>query len=278
MPMNIKNILTVYIRVTETAAPVTVQVQAMQDVIVTKTAQAVVTVTRGVRKAWRRPRPTYVAPVVVSEPAPVETPSSTPVSVVVMTPSSTPDVVAETPAYTPPAETTSVAPTTSAEPARSSSSNFGLDTAKILDLHNSFRAKHNAAALTWDDTLAESALKHSSGCIFEHTGMGVYENVSRKYGQNLWVSTVIPKSDVDLSEAFSSWAENEIPFYTGGFSEEAGHLTQVVWKSTTKLGCALYQCNDKISGRVNYQSGSLLTCEYDPSGNVEGQYATEVSL
>src|SRR3979409_941582 len=40
-----------------------------------------------------------------------------------------------------------------------------------------------------------------------------------------------------------------------------GHFTQVVWKSTTKLGCAKNTCS------LGGVSGTLWACEYDPPGN-----------
>lgn len=41
-----------------------------------------------------------------------------------------------------------------------------------------------------------------------------------------------------------------------------GHFTQIVWTSTTKVGC----------GHV----GNFVTCRYSPPGNVGGQYADKV--
>ena len=42
-----------------------------------------------------------------------------------------------------------------------------------------------------------------------------------------------------------------------------GHFTQVIWKSTKRVGCAESTCiGDK---------GKLLVCSYDPKGNIRGQ-------
>lgn len=53
--------------------------------------------------------------------------------------------------------------------------------------------------------------------------------------------------------------------YTYG-SSGAGHFTQMVWKSTTHLGCGDKWC----SGR------RLYVCQYKPPGNVRGRYSQNV--
>ena len=51
------------------------------------------------------------------------------------------------------------------------------------------------------------------------------------------------------------------------FSGSTGHFTQVVWKSSTKLGCGIgVASNNNIYG----------VCNYSPPGNVQGQFALNV--
>ena len=52
----------------------------------------------------------------------------------------------------------------------------------------------------------------------------------------------------------------------GGFSMKTGHFTQVVWRGTTAVGCGRSQCNGL----------DVWICQYDPPGNVEGQYRDNV--
>ena len=47
-------------------------------------------------------------------------------------------------------------------------------------------------------------------------------------------------------------------------AEGTGHFTQVVWKSTTKVGAALSPC------------GKYLVANYSPAGNVKGKYFLNV--
>ena len=42
--------------------------------------------------------------------------------------------------------------------------------ARILEYHNSVRAQHSAAALTWDATIAQSAQSWTDQCNFSHDG------------------------------------------------------------------------------------------------------------
>ena len=51
------------------------------------------------------------------------------------------------------------------------------------------------------------------------------------------------------------------------FGMDTGHFTQVVWKSTTKLGCGLGIASN------NYAYGA---CNYSPPGNVQGAFAQNV--
>ncbi|TYJ58439.1 hypothetical protein B9479_000645 [Cryptococcus floricola] len=58
---------------------------------------------------------------------------------------------------------------------------------------------------------------------------------------------------------------------------QASHFTQVVWKSSTKLGWAQTSCAD---GTIftGYGDSPFIVCEYDPAGNVAGQYGDDVQV
>jgi hypothetical protein len=49
---------------------------------------------------------------------------------------------------------------------------------------------------------------------------------------------------------------------------------QVVWKSTTRVGCAVQDCSRNKRGT---QGGTIIVCHYSPSGNVPGKYADNVA-
>ena len=55
-------------------------------------------------------------------------------------------------------------------------------------------------------------------------------------------------------------------FNKPGFSMKTGHFTQVVWKSSTKLGC----------GKATEGNKVYIVCHYCPAGNYEGEFAQNV--
>lgn len=57
----------------------------------------------------------------------------------------------------------------------------------------------------------------------------------------------------------------------GGGNPTTGHFSQLVWKSTTSVGCGRSACDGR--GGV---PGWLVVCEYWPAGNVEGEFGEEV--
>jgi hypothetical protein len=71
--------------------------------------------------------------------------------------------------------------------------------------------------------------------------------------------------------ATQSWYD-EIKDYNYGnptFSAKTGHFTQVIWKTSTKLGVGLGFSSDKKKAYV--------VANYSPPGNYMGQFATNVN-
>jgi hypothetical protein len=56
------------------------------------------------------------------------------------------------------------------QPPSNSSSATSSDIQAFLDGHNTFRAKHGAAPLTWNGLMASKAKQWASRCQFEHSG------------------------------------------------------------------------------------------------------------
>ncbi|KAJ8091921.1 hypothetical protein PM082_024155 [Marasmius tenuissimus] len=134
----------------------------------------------------------------------------------------------------------------------------------VLNAHNDFRAQHGAAALTWSDTLANAAQSWADRCVFEHSGGAV-----GPYGENLYAAAPGGANPVD---GVKSWT-NEASDYDPN-NPQPSHFTQVVWKASTELGCAVAECGDKIF--PNFPTSTFLVCEYSPAGNVIGQFPENV--
>lgn len=144
-------------------------------------------------------------------------------------------------------------------PAYAAPEEFRLE---ILDTHNDFRALHDSPELQWDNALADYAERHASQCEFKHT--------HGPYGENL--AAGYPTAEA----ALTAWYDEQ-RFYSYAnpqFSMSTGHFTQMVWKSTRKVGCALIPCNGRHGTPGNY-----LVCEYSPAGNVvaPGYFAKNVT-
>ena len=74
---------------------------------------------------------------------------------------------------------------------------------------------------------------------------------------------------IDDDAVVAMWAaeEEHYDFRNPAFSMRSGHFTQVVWKDTMAVGCAQVTC-----GRLD-----TWVCNYDPAGNVEGDFALNVA-
>ncbi|KAM5541317.1 hypothetical protein V8D89_004871 [Ganoderma adspersum] len=134
------------------------------------------------------------------------------------------------------------------------------DITAYLNAHNSFRAQHGAAPLAWNDTLASAAQSWVDKCVFQHSGGAV-----GPYGENLAAGT----GNYDIAAAIKGWTD-EAPQYDPQ-NPQASHFTQVVWKATTQLGCAV---KDGCTGIFDPKFGpaKFYACEYAPPGNVGGQF------
>lgn len=157
--------------------------------------------------------------------------------------------------------TPSVATTSSSTAAASTntgSSSLSSFQQNILDAHNVDRAKHGSGALTWDSTLQSYAQDYAD----KYDCSGVLTHSGGPYGENLACGYS------DGPSAVQAWYD-EGKTYNYGSSSTYDHFTQVVWKSTTKLGCAYKDCRSN-----NW--GLYIICSYDPAGNVIGQSAANV--
>ena len=125
-----------------------------------------------------------------------------------------------------------------------------------LDAHNQYRAQHQVAPVTWSDTVAASAQAFADTCPNGHSSSGYGENMAWGYRS----ITAVVKAWYD-EEEYNDYANP-------GFSYQTGHFTQVVWKGTTEIGCALKtQCSNWPTTWI---------CQYNPPGNYQGRFSENV--
>jgi uncharacterized protein YkwD len=122
---------------------------------------------------------------------------------------------------------------------------------EALAIQNHFRAAHHAPALAWDAKLANYAERHARKCRFQHSHSPYGENLAAGYPT--------------ITAAVTAWynEQSRYSYWRPGFSSSTGHFTQLVWKSSKRVGCGYAVCNGK-----NGTPGKFWVCEYSPAGNV----------
>jgi pathogenesis-related protein 1 len=123
-------------------------------------------------------------------------------------------------------------------------------------------------ATSWSTTAAAAAASWASQCTWMHDPALQTEG----YGQNLYASTGVPNA----STVVSTWAA-ESAFYdyasnSCGAGKVCGHYTQVVWRDSTALGCAVQHCSTGSPFEARFGTDWwLVACDYSPPGNWVGQ-------
>lgn len=135
---------------------------------------------------------------------------------------------------------------------------------ECLRAHNKFRAMHGSPPLKLNRNLclfaAEWAKELAKRKSFEH-------RPNNKYGENLYFGSGFK---ISAEDAVRTWY-NEIHDYNFKkpvFHPDIGHFTQLIWKGSKELGVAL-----QIANTTTY-----VVCNYDPPGNIMGQFEANVPL
>ena len=138
----------------------------------------------------------------------------------------------------------------------------------FLDKHNQLRAMHDSPAMAWDGDVATFAQGHCDELKnedkFEHSeDSGYGENLYKSWGKG---------RDVAAADSVQGWYDEiqDYNYANSGFSMATGHFTQVVWKKSVKLGCAI---SDKMD---NGMSVVWVCCNYSPPGNYMGEFEDNV--
>lgn len=154
----------------------------------------------------------------------------------------------------------------------------GAVAGRILAAHNRERAMVGAPPLQWDPVLADHAASY--GPVLASLRTLVHSPRAGRPGEreNLamaWHSTMSPEQLVDL------WSREKHLIQRGplgpacdqhfgclsfpassrtGRWEDIAHYTQMVWPTTTRVGCAIFAAD------YDY-----LICRYSPPGNLDGK-------
>ena len=135
------------------------------------------------------------------------------------------------------------------------------DKMAILNAHNSERKLVGTTNLTWDNSLEEFAANWASTLAYRDNGLSHRPN--NRYGENCYWTGA---REIQPEEVILAFNEEKHDYQygpvTGSNNIGTGHYTQVVWYRTTRVGCAA----------VTAPSGIFVVCNYDPPGNLIGDY------
>ena len=149
-----------------------------------------------------------------------------------------------------------------------------FDAAAMLAAHNQWRAKVGTPPLTYSPALAKSAQRWADQLQAEHQCRLRHSQSDGKYGENLYWAGAIRWSDgrravqpVSPQQVVAAWGSESKDYHhernacTPG--QQCGHYTQVVWQTTSRVGCAVAVCPDT--------SEQVWVCQYQAPGNWVGK-------
>jgi len=122
------------------------------------------------------------------------------------------------------------------------------------------------APFTWSEDAAQVAQAWANNCVYQHnSGRG-------NRGENIAANT--PSGSWGPANVVAAWAgeasDYDYASNTCASGKECGHYTQIVWRDTQRVGCAMATCM-KNSPFGNGQPWDFWVCDYEPPGNFVGQ-------
>jgi hypothetical protein len=136
--------------------------------------------------------------------------------------------------------------------------------ARLLAAHNVERDRVGTPPLRWDHDLAAAAAIWARELV--DSGRWEHDPARHGHGENLW--TGWGRRLWTPEEMVGEWTVEKRLYVRGVFPNVSrtgdwtavGHYTQMVWRETTHVGCA-------IAARDNR---TVLACRYSPPGNIRG--------
>jgi pathogenesis-related protein 1 len=145
--------------------------------------------------------------------------------------------------------------------------------AGITLLHNQVRQMVQTAtplpALEWDPALAQTAAAWVAMCRDTEAPAGLIDhNPGRSTGHPFYVGENVfgAGGSATAQQAVNSWAAEKANYNydTNTCNGVCGHYTQIVWRTSVKLGCAKGTC-------AGFTYPNSIVCNYGPGGNSGGK-------
>ncbi len=139
--------------------------------------------------------------------------------------------------------------------------------ALFLGYHNFYRARHCVSALTWSTQLADGAQQYADHQIEPGSTFSQHSGVP---GENLsWAkrASPIPTFFNVPAVVVSEWYHeiNNYDYNKSEYTGDTGHFTQVIWRDTTQLGCAIARYSSPYGSPQDLYA--YIVCRYSPAGN-----------
>jgi pathogenesis-related protein 1 len=128
---------------------------------------------------------------------------------------------------------------------------------EMLAAHNALRSSLHLPPLAWSDKLAQAAQDWADTLIKE----GKFHHPDKSpWGQNLLEAY---RDDMPPALVVHEWAAEaaNYDYRNNRCNGMCGHYTQLVWRDTKEVGCAVARKGDR----------EVWACDYNPPGNYNGQ-------
>lgn len=149
-----------------------------------------------------------------------------------------------------------------------------FDENEMLKAHNRWRASVGVPPLTYSPELAASAqawadnLKQNNQCHMQHS------KPDNQYGENLFWASAVQWTNgkrelqkVKPKKVVDDWASERADYDYArnrcAVGKMCGHYTQVIWRTTKTVGCAVAVCANTLE--------QIWVCQYQPPGNWIGK-------
>ncbi len=145
-----------------------------------------------------------------------------------------------------------------------------MDREAMLKAHNQVRKQVGVEKLIWSNRLEKFAKNYAEE--LKRRGCNLVHNPARGYyGENLFKASPIMWADgyrepqkITPAEVVYFWADESryYNYQNNSCNGVCSHYTQIVWRDTKKVGCAVTLCDDK---------SQIWICNYSPAGNIIGE-------
>jgi hypothetical protein len=137
---------------------------------------------------------------------------------------------------------------------------------RLIAAHNAERMVMRVPLMAWDPALATGAATYARQLAYSGTFAHSDRSARRGIGENLWMGT---SRAFSLEQMVGTWISERQWFRQGIFPNvsrsggwaRVGHYSQIIWPTTTRVGCGL----------ANGRGRDVLVCRYAPAGNIDGR-------